>query len=182
MRIISGKYKGRNIMGYAIDGTRPTMDRVRESLFAMLGETVKDAHCLDLFAGSGALGLEALSNGGASCVFVDHNSKVITTLKENCQKLKVEESIRFLQKDYLTALNQLEREQEQFDLVFLDPPYQEHLLNSALQYLLESSLLSPKAVIVCESEGEVYTCSCSIWKERTYGSKVLRLYKITEGK
>ena len=77
LRIISGKYKGRNLKGFDIDGTRPTMDRVKESLFAMIQREVKDANCLDLFAGSGALGIEALSNGANSCVFVDKNKIAI---------------------------------------------------------------------------------------------------------
>lgn len=83
MKIISGKYKGRNIIGYDIEGTRPTMDRVKESLFAMIQNYIKDSNCLDLFSGSGNLGLEALSEGAKSCTFIDENKIAIKTIKNN---------------------------------------------------------------------------------------------------
>ena len=88
MKVISGTLKGRNIEGYNIDGTRPTMDRVKESLFAMLGQTIIDSVCLDLFAGSGNLGLEAISNGASEVYFVDHNKIAIETIKKNMNKRK----------------------------------------------------------------------------------------------
>ena len=93
MKVISGKYKGRNILGYNIIGTRPTMDRVRESLFAMIQNKVKNSICLDLFAGSGSLGFEALSNGALKCYFVDKNIKVINTLKKNNNNFKNSKTI-----------------------------------------------------------------------------------------
>ena len=83
MRIISGKYKGRKVDGYNIDGTRPTMDRVKESLIAMIQRNLDNSICLDLFAGSGSVGFEMISNGAKACYFVDNNYKVIETLKKN---------------------------------------------------------------------------------------------------
>ena len=82
VRIISGKYRGKKLQGFDIDGTRPTMDRVKESLFAMIQTELEDSKCLDLFAGSGALGLEALSMGAKSCDFIDHNQIAIKTIKK----------------------------------------------------------------------------------------------------
>lgn len=107
MRIISGKYKGREIKGYNIDGTRPTMDRVKESLFASIQNYIKNSICLDLFAGSGSLGLEALSEGANACYFVDNNKIVIDTLKQNLTKLNVEEKYYLIKKDYIEALKHL---------------------------------------------------------------------------
>ena len=88
MKIISGKYKGRNIVGYDINGTRPTMDRVKESLFAMIQNYIDNSNCLDLFAGSGNLGLEALSNGASSCTFIDNNKIAIKTIKNAITNFK----------------------------------------------------------------------------------------------
>ncbi len=180
MRIISGKYKGRTIMGYDIFGTRPTMDRVKESLFAMIGSHVKEKDCLDLFAGSGALGIEALSNGARSCVFVDQNPKVIATLKENLKKIGVQEDYQLLQADFKEALKKFKIEQKSFDLIFLDPPYQESLIEPALKMLKEYNLLNENAVIVCEAENEEYPLPYPIWKEKKYGSKTIRLLQVKE--
>ena len=83
MRVISGKYKGKNLIGFDIDGTRPTMDRVKESLFAMIQGYIKNSVALDLFAGSGSLGIEALSNGASGCYFVDNNKELIDIIKQN---------------------------------------------------------------------------------------------------
>ena len=80
MRVISGKYKGKKLDGFNIEGTRPTMDRVKESMFALIQNEIKDAICLDLFAGSGSLGIEALSNGAKKCYFVDKNQIAIETI------------------------------------------------------------------------------------------------------
>ena len=103
MRVISGKLKGRNILGFNIDGTRPTMDRVKESLFGMIQNYLKDSVCLDLFAGSGSLGFEAISNGANKCYFVDNNKIVIQTLKNNINSLGCE-SAMVIQNNYQDAL------------------------------------------------------------------------------
>ena len=100
MRIISGKYKGKKLLGDNIDGTRPTMDRVKESLFGIIQNNIKNSICLDLFAGSGSLGIEALSNGANTCYFVDNNKIVIDTLNKNT--LNIEGSI-IIKDDYLNA-------------------------------------------------------------------------------
>ena len=82
MRVISGKYKGKNLIGFNIDGTRPTMDRVKESLFGIIQNYIKDSIVLDLFAGSGSLGIEALSNGASSCYFFDNNIELVNIIKK----------------------------------------------------------------------------------------------------
>ena len=89
MRVISGLYKGRNLKGFDIDGTRPTMDRVKESIFSSIQNYLDEAICLDLFSGSGNLGIEALSNGADTCYFVDINKKAINTIKENIDSLNI---------------------------------------------------------------------------------------------
>ena len=118
MRVISGKYKGKNLQGFDIDGTRPTMDRVKESLMAMIQGYIPDSVCLDLFGGSGSLGIEAISNGAKSCVFCDNNQIAINTMKENTKMIK--EDIQIIKTDYQTYLNNTNT---RFDIIFLDPPY-----------------------------------------------------------
>lgn len=176
MRIISGKYKGRVLKGYDIKGTRPTMDRVKESLFAIIQNKVEDSICLDLFAGSGNLGIEALSNGAKECIFVDHNPIAIQTIKENLKSLKIEGTC--YQMDYQKALTFLKEKEVQFDLIFLDPPYNDFIINSILDKIKEYDLLKEKGIIVCEYEKEeVDTNHFSCIKTRRYGSKYIKIYQ-----
>lgn len=172
LRIISGKYKGRVLKGFDIDGTRPTMDRIKESLFAMIQADIKNAHCLDLYAGSGALGIEALSNGAESCVFVDQNKIALKALKENTRGITGVTIVESNSFQIHQKINQT------FDLVFLDPPYHEHLIEKTLHYLLEHQLLSKEAIIICEYEEEKFSCEpFEIIKERQYGKKNIKILK-----
>lgn len=172
LRIISGKYKGRNLKGFDIDGTRPTMDRVKESLFAMIQREVKDANCLDLFAGSGALGIEALSNGANSCVFVDKNKIAINTLKENTKGIS---NATIVETDAFKLHLKINHK---FNLVFLDPPYNLNLVGKSLVYLKEQQLLEKDAIVICESENEEFdNTDFEILKEKSYGSKKIKILK-----
>lgn len=178
MRIISGKYRGRVLKGFDIEGTRPTMDRVKESLFAMIQDQVKESICLDLFAGSGNLGIEALSNGAKECYFVDHNKFATKTMKENMTTLKLEHDDHILTMDYMDALHYFERQQIQFDIVFLDPPYGMNVISPILSYIIDHHLLTDKGIIICEYEKEEPTNNqLTVWKERKYGSKKIRIYR-----
>ena len=174
MRVISGKYKGKKIMGFDIDGTRPTMDRVKESLFAMIQTKVKDSTVLDLFAGSGSLGIEALSNGAREAYFIDNNTKIIQILKNNTSF--IDEDIHILKSDYIDALRLLK--EYQFDIIFLDPPYNAHLINNCLEKIHEYDLLSPSGIIVCEYEDEeIVTDYFDLIKEKKYSDKHIKIYK-----
>lgn len=174
MRIISGKYKGREIKGYNIDGTRPTMDRVKESLFASIQNYIKNSICLDLFAGSGSLGLEALSEGANACYFVDNNKIVIDTLKQNLIKLKVEEKYYLIKKDYIETLKTFDIK---FDVIFLDPPYHLNMLNNALLLIEKNNLLNDGGIVVCEYEEGKIECNLQLLKEKKYGSKNIAIYQ-----
>lgn len=177
MRIISGKYKGRSLNGFNIDGTRPTMDRVKESVFAMIQQKIDGSTCLDLFAGSGSLGFEALSLGAKACTFVDHNSKVISVLRQNKEKLKIEEETEFLQMDYEQALQFLFKQQKKYDLIFLDPPYDKNFIQPALTKILAYDLLKEDGRIICEYEHEIFDIDLVCIKEKRYGDKWIRIYK-----
>ncbi len=171
MRIISGKYKGKILKGFQIEGTRPTMDRVKESLFGMIQNYIPGSVCLDLFAGSGALGIEALSNGAEKCYFIDHNSIVIKTLQQNLKQI---EGGIIIKEDYQKFLNTIS---DQFDIIFLDPPYQDNLISICLKTIEEKNLLSPSGIVVCEYESEIFESNMTIIKEKKYGSKWIRIYK-----
>lgn len=174
LRVISGKYKGKQLKGFDIEGTRPTMDRVKESLFALIQKEVKQSICLDLFAGSGSLGIEALSNGADSCFFVEKNKQAFQVLKSNTKEI---EGATILECD---AFQIHKKTKQKFNLVFLDPPYHELLINKALSYLLEHHLLEQEAIIVCESEEEIVeNSSFKVLKEKKYGKKHIKIIKLT---
>ena len=173
MRVISGKYKGKKLKGFDIDGTRPTMDRVKESLFGMIQNKVDNSTCLDLFAGSGSLGIEALSNGAKYCYFVDNSREILKILNNNLKEIDNKEILSI---DYKQALSKLKN--IKFDIIFLDPPYKLNLINETLNLIYEYDLLNENGIIVCEYENEnIIFDKYEIIKEKKYGSKNIRIYE-----
>lgn len=151
MRIISGRLRGREI-GSVPDGVRPTSDRVRESLFSMLG-SVEGLSILDLFAGTGAFGLEAISRGASNVVFIDQSRRVVRDLRQRLSRLGLEESseIRVLTSDAKKAIRRLARDaSSRFDVVFLDPPYEEGDRVGTLDALFAAGILGDGARVVVE--------------------------------
>ena len=175
MRVISGKYKGKNLLGFNINGTRPTMDRVKESMFSMIQSNIKDSVCLDLFAGSGSLGIEVLSNGSRKCFFVEKNNEIYRILERNLNGI---DNYVLLKKDYKDALKYFSENNIKFDIVFLDPPYKLCFINDILNYIHDNNLLSNDGIIVCEYENEnVSSDVFEVFKFRKYGSKCVCIYK-----
>ena len=173
MRVISGKYKGKKLEGFDIDGTRPTMDRVKESLFGMIQNKVDNSTCLDLFAGSGSLGIEALSNNAKYCYFVDNSKEILKVLNNNLKEIDNKEILSI---DYKQALSKLKN--IKFDIIFLDPPYKLNLINETLNLIYEYDLLNENGIIVCEYENEnIIFDKYEIIKEKKYGSKNIRIYE-----
>ena len=173
MRIISGKYKGKNLKGFDIDGTRPTMDRVKESLMAMIQGYIPNSVCLDLFAGSGSLGIEAISNGAKSCTFCDNNNIAINTIKDNISMIK--EDIQIIKTDYKLFLNETKNK---YDIIFLDPPYKLNLINSCLDLIDKNNLLTDDGIIVLEYEDEqINVLNYDIYKQKKYGSKNIMILR-----
>ncbi|MDD4036325.1 MAG: 16S rRNA (guanine(966)-N(2))-methyltransferase RsmD [Bacilli bacterium] len=150
MRIISGKLKGRKIKGYNLEGTRPTADRVKESIFSIISSYLDNSVCLDLFAGSGSLGLEALSRGAKLVCFVDNNKKVIKTLTENVQALDISNECIIYHNEYISALKYFNKNNIKFDLIFLDPPYNLDIINKILNYINDYNLLNINGLVICE--------------------------------
>lgn len=178
MRIISGKYKGKKVDGYTIDGTRPTMDRVKESMIAMIQSYLLDSVCLDLFTGSGSIGLEFLSNGAKKCYFVDNNSRVIETLNKNIKNLKIEEEYELLKGDFHNILEKFKLNRVSFDIIFLDPPYKMNYITPSIKLIDEYNLLNNEGIIVCEYEDELIdNINYEIIKEKKYGTKTIIILK-----
>jgi len=180
LRIIGGDWRGRRVEFAAVEGLRPTGDRIRETLFNWLMAVVPGAHCLDLFAGSGALSFEALSRGAESATLIDQSKLVTNELRTQLQILKCENatvingnSIRWLEKQRSTS--------KQFDLIFLDPPFHKGLLNQSLSLLEDNELLKPDAMIYIESESNLSSLDIPInWtlhREKNSGQVTCSLYQ-----
>lgn len=175
MRVISGKYKKINLDGFNIDGTRPTMDRVKESMFAMIQNDIKDSIVLDLFAGSGALGIEALSMGAKTCYFIDNNQIAVNTINNNLKKIK-ESNSKVLKMDYQKALNYFIDNNIKFDLIILDPPYKNNYLNNIIKVIFDNNLLNDNGIVVCEYEDyEINYHKFRLYKQKEFGSKIVSI-------
>ena len=176
MRVISGKYKGRKIDGFDIEGTRPTQDRVKESLFGIIQEDLVDSIVLDLFSGSGNLGIEALSNGASKCYFNDINKECIKVIKDN---LKDIDNTYVLNMNYKECLDYL-KDKVKFNIIFLDPPYNLDCLDDVLNKIIENNLLEKDGLIICEYEYDRFKeyDKLEIIKDKKYGYKNIRIYKM----
>ncbi len=155
LRIIGGRWRGRKLSFPDIEGLRPTPDRVRETLFNWLQADVGDAYCLDLFAGSGALGFEAASRGAQQVTLIESNAQVAKQLKDNAQQLKTNDCLV----ENKTAQQFIASASKQFDLVFIDPPYQADLWSEIADQLVNKSLLVDNALIYieCPSKADLPT-------------------------
>lgn len=151
MRVIAGK--ARRIQLKSMEGmnTRPTTDRIKETLFNMLSQDIYGCHFLDLFSGSGAIGIEALSRGASQAVFVEKNPKACTCIRENLAFTKLADSGKLLNMDVLQALRSLEGKGV-FDCIFMDPPYNHELEKQVLEYLQDSSILDENTLIIIEAD------------------------------
>ncbi len=149
MRIIAGKYRGVSIPSPKEEIVKPTLDRIKENIFNIIQFLIPDSICLDLFCGSGALGLECLSRGAKEVEFVDNNKNNLLVLKNFLDKLKAENF--FLRtSDYYEALKNYKESNKKFDLIFIDPPYNSDLAEIAIQKILRFNILSENGTIVWE--------------------------------
>ena len=178
MRVISGKARGVNLKTPEGVLTRPTIDRVKEALFSIINFDIPASNVLDLFGGTGQLGIEALSRGAKSAVFVDQREDACKLIKENLKRTKLDQDAKVVRMDYL---DYLKRCREKFDIIFLDPPYAEVFLENALKCITEIDILQSGGIIVAERplgkdlpwDFEGYTRS----KDYKYGKVLLTIYR-----
>jgi 16S rRNA (guanine966-N2)-methyltransferase len=175
VRVVAGLYGGRRLVAPAGNATRPTSDRVREALFSVLGASVQDAHVLDLYAGSGALGIEALSRGAATAVFVDQSAKAVAAIRANLDALGIDAPVQRIAAR--AALRPPSAPPYPYDLVFLDPPYRRSAeLGRELSEALPA-VLAAGARIVSESDRrDVLELGFPLTDERRYGDTVIRIH------
>lgn len=191
MRIIAGSAKGKKILSPINQGkdtktgelkaTRPTLDRVKEAMFSIISHKIEDANTLDLFAGTGSLGLEAASRGARQVVLVDSFSETYDLLVENINNLGFNKECTSLFMDYREALKKLSTKGEVFDLVFIDPPYLNDMIPVAVKFIHKQAMLSKTGVIVTkvDSREELYPGveDLKIVLDRRYGNTTLVFYQ-----
>jgi len=182
MRIISGSRKGRKLVDWEETGIRPMRDFVRTALFNIISELVPDARFLDLFCGTGSVGLEALSRGARECVFVDSSPAACAVTRRNLGSLGLISRAQVIQSDYLAGIDRLARRGRKFDLVFVGPPYGKGLAAAALSRLGEGDVLAEGGLVVTEvykKEGlsPNYGVLSRI-DSRTYGDNTLHFYAV----
>lgn len=172
MRVIAGSAKRLQLKTIEGMNTRPTTDRIKETLFNMISGYLADSNFLDLFSGSGAIGIEALSRGAAHAVFVEQSKKAMNCIRENLQYTKLYDRAELYETDVINALSRLEQK-ETFDYIFMDPPYNQLLEKKVLEFLSTSQLLSEDGIIIVEASLEtdfsyVEELGFTIIKEKEY--------------
>lgn len=180
MRIVAGKYRGRVLSEFDLPNTRPTSDMLRESLFNIL-YSVEDSVFLDLFAGTGAVGFEALSRGAKQAYMVEHNINSYKVIVKNAQTLKAE-NVKIIRSDFKDALLSFKKQGIVFDFVFLDPPYKSELAEESLVLLREYGLLHDSSIVVWEHEKykeNVTVLGYDIVKFKKYGDKCFKIMQLS---
>ncbi|MGI6587621.1 MAG: 16S rRNA (guanine(966)-N(2))-methyltransferase RsmD [Peptococcia bacterium] len=190
MRIIAGTAKGHTIKSLKGLATRPTPERVREAIFNILGVKIINARFLDLFAGSGAVGLEALSRGAAYCCFNDKNKAVCRIIKENLTKCAFEQSALVYNKDVFAFISDFTKKNViSFDIIYADPPYKVDFYDLLLQKLVEAEFLADEGIIIMETDKRTFLqeqyfsgrkegAVLKLFKKSKYGDTVIWFYKL----
>lgn len=181
MRVISGKLKGKKLFSLKGQSLRPTSDRVKEAIFDILQDQIRGKKVLDLFAGTGALGIEALSRGARSAVFVEESTRSLAALRKNIKECRLKEQAEVLAREAQTGIKILETRGESFELIFLDPPYGRGLARRVLQALSRSSIVSPGTLIVAEHSLSEELDSIPSWQRvdlRRYGRTQVSFFSL----
>jgi 16S rRNA (guanine(966)-N(2))-methyltransferase RsmD len=170
MRIITGTAKGVRLETLEGENTRPTTEKIKEAVFSAIQFDIEGCRTLDLFAGSGQLGLEALSRGAQSCMFVDSEREAREIVKRNAQKTKLFDKVRLVCTDYKSALKSLSHK-EKFGIIFLDPPYKSNYIEQSLRLIIDGDLLDESGYVVCETENPVPVEAegLNVYKHSKYG-------------
>mgnify|MGYP001190137929 CR=1 FL=1 len=185
MRVIAGEHRGRRLAAVPGKGTRPTTDKVKESIFNMIGPYFDGGWALDLYAGTGSLGIEALSRGAERAVFVERDARAFAIVKQNVATCRLEENAELYKTDASRALLSLAKRNLRFDLVFLDPPYAQQKIADEIAMMQERDLLADDAWIVAEHDVEVKLPErigrCRVHRAAAYGDTAVTLYLFESG-
>ena len=173
MRIISGTARGTHL--YTLEGieTRPTLDRVKESVFNIIQDKIYNAKVLDLFSGSGAIGLEFASRGAKEVIMCDNSKKALTIIEKNVEKTHLEEKIKLYNCDFRDLI--LKQNKTQFDIIYLDPPYKTNYIKIAIEQILKNNIKAEEGIIIAETDEpelilkELENFDIKIIDERKYG-------------
>ncbi len=181
MRVIAGTHRGRKLISPEGDDIRPTTDRVKENIFNLLNLKIPFSTFLDLFTGSGAIGIEALSRGAEKVVFVDKDQKSIGYLKQNLEKLKINSNYVIYCEDSFSIIDRFASQKEKFDIIYLDPPYKTGMYQEIIKKIAETNILSEDGIIVSEHSAEDgfsdLPKTFMLLKEKKYGNIVVSIYK-----
>ncbi|MBU5467756.1 16S rRNA (guanine(966)-N(2))-methyltransferase RsmD [Virgibacillus sp. MSJ-26] len=176
MRVIAGQFKGRHLKAVPGKTTRPTADKIKEAIFQVIGPFFNGGHCLDLFAGSGSLGIEALSRGMEHSVFVDKHPKAVQTIQQNTEVLHISDKIEIFRTDAYRAINAVSKRDIKFNLILLDPPYGKVDYEKLLNQIIKLEILEENGVIYCEYDSTENLPSSikglTLIKEEIYGKTI----------
>ncbi|MDR3185237.1 MAG: 16S rRNA (guanine(966)-N(2))-methyltransferase RsmD [Christensenellaceae bacterium] len=179
MRVIAGKYRGFNLRSVAGETVRPTTDRIKEAIFNLIQDEIKNATVLDLFAGTGSLGIESLSRGAKETIFCDNFAESIKVVRANLDKVK--EKAEVVVRDYRAALSELAMRGYVFDIIFLDPPYGKHIEDEALQIIADKEILNASGTIILERKRGLPDYSIplpfAVIDERDYGGSTISIIR-----
>lgn len=184
MRVIAGKAKRLQLKTVKGMDTRPTTDRIKETLFNILQNDIEDCSFLDLFSGSGAIGIEALSRGSESAVFVENSKEAVACIKENLMFTKLADSGIVMESSVLTAISILESQNKKFDIVFMDPPYNNNIEKEVLNRIKSSDIIHEDTIIIVEASlntdfSYVSSMGYEIIKEKKYKTnKHIIMYRL----
>ena len=185
MRVIAGVAKGQNLRTIEGLATRPTMDRIKETLFNIIAFDLPECSFLDLFSGSGGIGIEALSRGAAEAIFVESAAECQAVIEENLRHTKLLEKARVIRSDALTALDRLSDAGKRFDIIFMDPPYSSELNTPVLQKIPESGMLKQEGYLITERSAAIsltLPAGMVILREKAYKTTVLTFLGLEDTK
>ena len=184
MRVVSGLCKGRPLKAVPGASTRPTTDKVKESIFNIIGPYFEGGIALDLFAGSGGLGIEALSRGMDRAIFVDREFKAISTIRGNLQACHFTDQAEVYKNDSERAIKALIKREIAFDLILLDPPYKKQKLEELLEIIAKNHLIATNGIIVCEHSNDVElpdrVSTLTRWRHENYGIISISIYSLDD--
>ncbi|MDD2628311.1 MAG: 16S rRNA (guanine(966)-N(2))-methyltransferase RsmD [Clostridia bacterium] len=184
MRIIAGRWKSKELVSPKTTKIRPTLDRIKEALFSIIMPYIENAEVLDLFAGTGNLGIEALSRGASFVHFNDIDPEAIKTIYTNVQLTNYQNYAKITKKDYEKCLKSLKKENKSFDIIFVDPPYNKNEIEKCLKNIENYKVLKADGIIILETDRDKFfeetIEGLKLVNKRTYGRVMLRLYKREE--